>query len=180
MVAQLQARYGFADFAHVALRGGLRMGNVRLARQRVSKDMIKQIKRVLAGRGGQAVFAILVVGLLAGAALMARVQAPSSPGQTSVVGPDEASSLPASEPDQPAALDPAAQGEIDRLSRLPHAELMAAAQAKSGFSRLLALNVLWARGETATVDQIARTSGDRVLVAKARALASRNATTRGQ
>jgi len=75
----------------------------------------------------------------------------------------------------PRALDPAAELEIERLSRLSRAELVAAAQRTSGFSRLLAMNVLWARGEHAAVEQVAAASGDRTLVAKARALANRAA-----
>jgi len=73
-----------------------------------------------------------------------------------------------------ATLDPAAQAELERLSRSSHAELLAAARAKSGLSRLLAMNVLWARGEHAAVEELAKASGDRTLVAKAQALAGRS------
>lgn len=89
--------------------------------------------------------------------------------------PSDPGSAPDAEPMAPRALDPAAELEIERLSRLSRAELVAAAQRTSGFSRLLAMNVLWARGEHAAVEQVAAASGDRTLVAKARALANRAA-----
>lgn len=72
-------------------------------------------------------------------------------------------------------LDAAAELQIERLSRLSREELVTVARRPSGFSRLLAMNVLWARGEHATVEQVAAASGDPALVAKARALANRTA-----
>lgn len=73
------------------------------------------------------------------------------------------------------ALDAAAELQIERLSRLSREELVTVAQRPSGFSRLLAMNVLWARGERAAVEQVAAASGDPALVAKARAMANRTA-----
>lgn len=75
----------------------------------------------------------------------------------------------------PGALDAAAELQIERLSRLSHEELVSVARRDSGFSRLLAMNVLWARGERATVEQVAAASGDPALVAKARALTNQAA-----
>jgi len=132
---------------------------------------------------GVGLFAVLLGA--AAAALLTRREAPSAPGQPPDVRPAEPHEVSQHAPaasglSEPKALDPAAQAEIDRLSLLPRAELVAAAQAASGFSRLLAMNVLWARGEHAAVDQLARASGDRTLVAKARALANRTPGTSGR
>jgi hypothetical protein len=100
-------------------------------------------------------------------------QGPSAPDPSAGLPPRASAS---SAPNDARSLPPAARAERERIARLrklPREELIALVREGADPERLVAVNVLWARGEHETVISLTANSGSRVLAAKLEALRGR-------
>lgn len=101
-------------------------------------------KRIELPRRALLIGTALIGALLVGALLLTSREDPPARGQPAAASWSSGAAPLATAQEVRTTLDPAAQAEVDRLSRLSHAELVVVAQAPSGFSRLLAMNILGA------------------------------------